>query len=71
MFADYGDEKDGLITLEVCKATILSIKRGGRQLYSLEHTIDGEMEWANFRTGTPRQREKYLFHLDLDNFQPF
>lgn len=54
MFADYGDEKDGLITLEVCRATILSIKRDGHQLYTLEHKIDGEMEWFNFRTGTPR-----------------
>ena len=68
MFADYGDEKEGLISLEICKATILSIKRNGSQLYSLEHTILGEMEWFNFRTGTPRQREKFLFHLDMDNF---
>ena len=68
MFADYGNEKDGLISLEICKATILSIKRNGMQLYQLEHTIEGEMEWSNFRTGTPRQREKYLFHLDLANF---
>ena len=71
MFADYGEEKDGLITLEVCRATILSIRRDGHQLYSLEKVIDGEMEWFNFRTGTPRQREKYLFHLDLDNFTPY
>ena len=29
MFADYGNEKIGLISLEVCRATILSIVRDG------------------------------------------
>ena len=54
MFADYGDEKEGLITLEVCKITIESLQKDGKNLYYNEKTFDGEMEWSNFRTGTPR-----------------
>ena len=30
LFADYGGEKEGLITFEVCNATILSLMKDGK-----------------------------------------
>ena len=68
LIADYGDAQEGFIGLEVCKVTIESLTRDNKQIYQLEHTFLGEMEWSDFRTGRPRQREKYLYHLDTASF---
>ena len=68
LIADYGDVQEGFIGLEICKVTLESLIRDNKQLYYLEHTFLGEMEWSDFRTGRPRQRDKYLYHLDTDIF---
>ena len=64
LFAEIGDQKSSYILLEVCRVALESLKNQGQQLYEIEKIFDSEMEWSDFRTGYPRQRKKYLFHLN-------
>ena len=71
LFSEVGDKHFAHITVEICKATLESMKRDGKQLYSLEKSFDVEMELDDFWAGYPKQRVKHLFHLDTATFQPY
>jgi len=50
---------------------LLSLKREGKKLYSLEKIFSCGSLYFDEKTWMPRQREYKLYHLDTANFNPF
>ena len=65
------DAQHGLIIFEVCCKTLESLKRDGKPLYIFEKRFGGDLVPFDSRTKMPRQKDRYLYHLDTLSFAPF
>ena len=65
------DAPGGLVIFEICRKTLENLKKQEKQMYSVEKVFGGDLVPFDPKTKRPRQKDRYLYHLDTANFTPF